>query len=54
MGTDGSLILIFSKELAPKRDFGIFTELEPKVPLKFKEPHDTAMCPGDKVLGCVS
>jgi hypothetical protein len=31
IGTDGSLILKFSKELAPKRAFGIFTELEPKV-----------------------
>jgi hypothetical protein len=31
IGTDGSLILNFSKELAPKRAFGIFTELKPKV-----------------------
>jgi hypothetical protein len=31
MGTDGCLILNSSEELAPKRDFGIFTELEPKV-----------------------
>jgi hypothetical protein len=31
MGTDCSLILNFSKELAPKRDFGVFTELKPKV-----------------------
>jgi len=39
MGTDGPLILIFSKELAAKTDFGIFTELKP-----FKIQRTTRHC----------